>query len=192
MQLIGFPASPFVRRLRLFLNKRNYEFLNIDIFSPDGRKILTDNNPAQKVPALVDDNITLYDSRVIFRYLSKKFNYPDLTWPQENLLTLIDAANDSFVSLLLLRRSGIDSSKDKLFFNLQRERVVTLLETLNKEVKNKTFNEWNYPSICLYCLLDWLVFRELADLQHYKYLVSFLEESKKQDAVNETDPRIPV
>lgn len=192
MQLIGFPASPFVRRLRLFLNKRDYEFINIDIFSPDGRKTLTDNNPAQKVPALVDDNITLYDSRVIFRYLSEKFNYSDLTWPQENLLTLIDAANDSFVTLLLLRRSDIDSSEDKLFFNLQRERVVTLLETLNEEVKNKTFNEWSYPSICLYCLLDWLVFRELVDLQPYKYLVSFLEKSKKQDAVNETDPRIPI
>lgn len=190
MKLIGFPASPFARRIRLFLNKRDYEFLNINIFSKEGRKVLTDNNPAQKVPALVDEGQTIYDSRVIYRYLAKKFEYDELSWSQENLLTLIDAANDSFVSLLLLKRSEIDTSEDKLFFNLQRERVLTLLDVLNKEVKNGTFNEWHYPSICLYCLLDWIEYRELADLQPYQYLISFIEESKKQDCVNETDPRL--
>jgi len=189
MQLIGFPASPFVRRLRLFLDKREYEFIHIDIFSLEGRKVLTNNNPAQKVPALIDDNITLFDSRVIYRYLAKKFNSTELTWDQENLLTLIDAANDSFVTLLLLKRSDIDSSADKLFFNLQHERITTLLNTLNEKVKNNSFQSWDYPSICLYCLIDWVIFRELADLQAYPYLVSFLAECKNQDSVSATDPR---
>jgi len=190
MQLIGSPASPYVRRIRLFLNKRDYTFTHIDIFSPDGRKFLTDNNPAQKIPVFIDGENTLYDSRVIFRYLAQKFQSASLTWPQENLLTLIDAANDSFISLLLLKRSDIDSSQDKLFFNLQHEKIDTVLSVLNKEVENGTFNDWNYPSICLYCLLDWVQFRELGSITQYPHLHTFLSEHSKQDGVYDTDPRI--
>jgi len=159
-------------------------------FSPDGRKFLTDNNPAQKIPVFIDGENTLYDSRVIFRYLVQKFQSASLTWPREHLLTLIDAANDSFISLLLLKRSDIDSSQDKLFFNLQHEKIDTVLSALNKEVENGTFNDWNYPSICLYCLLDWVQFRELGSITQYPHLHTFLSEHSKQDGVYDTDPRI--
>lgn len=40
MQLFGSTTSPFVRRLRLYLNDRQYEFINLDIFSNEGREIL--------------------------------------------------------------------------------------------------------------------------------------------------------
>lgn len=192
MKLIGSTTSPYVRRLRLYftlLKVTDFDFVNLDIFSSEDRKFLTANNPAQKVPALVDDEQCIYDSRVIFRYLSQKYQQPPLTWQQENLLTLIDAANDSLVSLLLLKRSGIDTSEDKLFFNLQHGRVTQIMSVLSDAVSNDEFTHWGYPSICLYCLLDWAKFRELHDVSQYSSLVGFYKLYQGYSGVSETDPR---
>ncbi|WP_114327701.1 glutathione S-transferase family protein [Candidatus Colwellia aromaticivorans] len=193
MKLLGSTTSPFVRRLRLYfiqLNVTDFDFVNLDIFgSTDDRKLLTENNPAQKVPALVDEEQCIYDSRVIFRYLSEKYQQPSLSWPQENLLTLIDAANDSLISLLLLKKSGLDTSKDQFFFNLQHERVEKIFSVLAQSVKNGEFEQWHYPAICLYCLLDWTEFRQLYDFNPLVDLVKFHRESANNEGVSKTDPR---
>jgi len=189
MQLIGSTTSPFVRRLRLFLLKHDYEFINLDIFSAQGREILTKNNPAQKVPALIDDEQCIYDSGVIFRYLTEKFKLEKLTWPQENLLSLIDAVNDSLVSILICDRSGFDVSQDKLFFNLQHERTANVLQVLDEAVEKNAFNQWHYPSISLFCLLDWVEFRQLHQWKNHPNLVTFYHNAKNRAGIQETDPR---
>lgn len=192
MQLIGSTTSPYVRRLRLYftqLNITDFDFINLDIFSNDDRQFLTDNNPAKKVPALVDEEQCIYDSRVIFRYISQKYKQPPLTWPQENVLTLIDAANDSLVSLLLLKRSGVDTRQDSFFCNLQYERVEEIFSVLAKAVSEGEFDEWHYPSICLYCLLDWTEFRQLYDYSALSDLVGFQQKSTSITGVQATDPR---
>ena len=192
MKLIGSTTSPFVRRLRLYLAQQqinDYEFVNLDIFASKDRLLLTQNNPAQKVPALHDDEQCIYDSRVIFRYLAQKFQQTTLTWQQENLLTLIDAVNDSIVSILLLNRSEIDTTQDKLFFNLQHERVEQVMGTLSTFVDNGEFKSWGYPAICLFCLLDWVKFRELYDFSELLPLTEFHKNSLEKLGVNETNPR---
>lgn len=193
MKLLGSTTSPFVRRLRLYsrqLNITNFDFVNLDIFAnTEDRKLLTEKNPAQKVPALIDDDQCIYDSRVIFRYLSEKHQQPSLTWPQENLLTLIDAANDSLISLFLLKRSGLDTSEDRFFFNLQHERVKNTFSALGQAAKKGEFEQWHYPAICLYCLLDWVEFRQLYDFNPLVDLAKFYRVSMNNTGVKETDPR---
>jgi glutathione S-transferase len=189
MKLYGSTTSPFVRRIRLFLENKPYEFINLDIFSAAGRQDLTANNPANKVPFIVDEGQTILDSRVIFRYLCLKYQLPAISWSEENLLTLIDAANDSLVSLLLCNRSGFDVNEDKLFFNLQNERVQTVFQALEKSLAEGQFEAWDYLSICLYCLLDWVVFRNLHDLTHYPLLLAFHYKHSSRALVQETDPR---
>lgn len=192
MKLLGSTTSPFVRRLRLYLAQHNitdYEFVNLDIFSTDDRQLLTDNNPAQKVPALVDNDLCIYDSRVIFRYLAQKYQQAPLSWPQENLLTLIDAANDSLVSLFLLSRSNLDINEDKLFFNLQHERVEKVMTALDKAVNDGAFEHWDYPAICLYCLIDWANFRQRYDFKDKVNLAHFHKNNLNSLGVIDTDPR---
>jgi glutathione S-transferase len=193
MKLLGSTTSPFVRRLRLYsvqLNITNFDFVNLDIFaSSEDRQLLTEKNPAQKVPALLDEDQCISDSRVIFRYLSQKYQQPSLTWPQENLLTVIDAANDSLISLFLLKRSGLDTSEDRFFFNLQHERVEKTFLALDQAAKNGEFEQWHYPAICLYCLLDWVEFRQLYDFSSLTDLVEFHRINTNNDDVKETDPR---
>lgn len=189
MKLLGSTTSPFVRRLRIYLEGKPYQFVNLDIFAEQDRKILTENNPALKVPALIDDERCIYDSRVIYRYLSQKYQQQALTWEQENLLTLIDSVNDSLVATLLLQRSNIDTMQEGLFFNLQRERVETVFSVLNDEVANGAFNDWHYPAICLWCLLDWTEFRSLAKWQHLPHLERFYQQNASRTILAETDPR---
>ena len=189
MQLLGSTTSPYVRRIRLYLQGRDYQFTNLDIFAPDDRATLTANNPALKVPVLIDGDLNIYDSRVIYRYLADKFDHPALSWQQENLLTLVDAANDSFVTLLLSGRSGFDTGEDKLLFNLQNERVGKILATLNDEVAQQKFSQWHYPAICLFCLLDWIKFRSLYDFSHLPHLAAFYQDNLQHPGIGESDPR---
>lgn len=195
MKLLGSTTSPYARRIRLYLiDKCNVdkevEFINLDIFNSQDRALLTENNPAQKIPALIDNGLSINDSGVIFRYLTQKFDQPALTWQQENILTLIDAANDSMVSMLMLIRSGVDVDQNSLFFNLQRERMNKVLIHLNQLAENGEFAQWNYLSICLFCLLDWLSFRELYHWQGHIALTSFYQCAKMQTGIDSTDPRI--
>lgn len=192
MKLIGSVTSPYVRRIRLFLLHQgfDYEFINLDIFSEQDRKFLTNNNPTLKVPALIDDDITVYDSRVIFRYLTEKLQLPAISWHQENTLTLIDAANDSLVSLLLSSRSDLPVESDVMFFNLQRQRLTTVFAELEKETHEGRFDDWHYISICLFALLDWVQFRTLFDLRNYKGLLAFYNKEKSRVGIAETDPRL--
>ena len=70
MKLIGSLTSPFVRKVRLVLaeKKIDCEFV---IDSPwTGDTAVPEHNPLGKIPVLLlDDGLTLYDSRVIVEYL---------------------------------------------------------------------------------------------------------------------------
>lgn len=189
MQLLGSTTSPYVRRIRLFFRDVDFEFINLDIFSKEGSELLAKNNPTKKVPALVDGELNIYDSRVIYRYLSDKYNVSPLSWPQENLLTLIDGANDSLVTILLSKRSELPVQDDVLFFKLQHQRIKTIYNVLDEAVGNGEFESWDYPAICLFCLIDWVTFRDLSDLSAYKNLLTFYQRVKSNAGVSETDPR---
>lgn len=189
MQIFGTVVSPYTRRIRLLLNDIKHEFIDLDIFSEEGREVLTSNNPANKVPLLKDGDNTILDSRIIFNYLSEKLVLKPLNWKQQNLLTVIDAANDSLVVLMYGRRSGLPVDEDFMYYNLQHERIDSVFVSLNNDVKNGFFDEWKYPSICLYCLIDWVLFRDVIDLTLYKNLLSFHQKMKNMPSITETDPR---
>jgi glutathione S-transferase len=83
IKLYGFELSFPVNRVRLCLNAMGleYELIRInplagDTQTEDYRKI----NPVGKIPAIVDDGFTLFESNAIMKYLCRKYNsefYPD-------------------------------------------------------------------------------------------------------------------
>ena len=189
LKLYGSTTSPYVRRIRMWLSNVDHEFINLQIFEGKDRELLASHNPTLKIPMLQDGEQMLFDSRVIFRYLTDKMDYPLLSWQQENQLTLIDAANDSLVQLLILKRSEFDTGADKLYFNLQRERVNATLSHLDELVAKGHFNDWHYPSICLFSLVDWIQFREMHDLAGFDQLLAFHADNVSRIEVTATDPR---
>lgn len=191
MKLYGSLTSPYVRRLRAFALEEdiNFEFINLNIFAEKDRETLVKLNPTRKIPMLVDSEQVVFDSNVIYRYLTEKRNLKPLSWSEENTLTLINSANDSLVEVLLCQRSGFDTQEDKLFFNLQRERVEGVLKELNQSVKNGQFTQYNYLAVSLYCLLDWIVFRNLADLSPFSALLEFHSQHTARQSNQLTSPQ---
>ena len=188
MKLLGSATSPYVRRIRLLLGDRDYEFASLDIYGAD-RDELRRHNPALKVPMLIDGERSVYDSRVIARYLSDQFGHAPLDWAQENQLTLIDAANDSMVTLALSKRSGLDVSDDVMFYHLQHERIARSIDALSEQAAAGAFDEWHYPTICVFCLVDWAEMRDLFDFSGHQPLLDVRERHRNQSMVAETDPR---
>ena len=68
MKLIGSTASPYVRKVRIVMveKKLDYAFLLEDVWSPD--TTIATKNPLGKIPCLVLESDTLFDSRVIVEY----------------------------------------------------------------------------------------------------------------------------
>lgn len=190
MKLYGSVASPFVRRLRLALHGHDFEFVALNIFEAAGREELIRLNPTRKVPMLEDKGTVIFDSGVIYRYLVATCDFAKLSWQQENNLTTINAANDSLVELLLCQRSGFDTKEDRLFFNLQRERVQATFAILDGKVEAGEFDDWDYVSQSLYCLVDWAEFRQLVDLTPYAHLTAFIAKHAHRSDVASTNPRL--
>ena len=190
MKLYGSTTSPYVRRIRILLANTEHEFVNLNIYEGEGRETLASKNPTLRVPCLEDDEQMVFDSRVIHSYLLAKYDYSPLTWDQENQLTVIDAANDSFVQLFQLNKSGIDISDDsKLFVRLQKERLASTLPLLNEMVEAGEFDGWGYPTVCLFSMIDWVEFRELHSLKGMDALKQLREKHIDRIEVTATDPR---
>ncbi len=189
MQLYGSVASPYARRLRMFMQNMAYDFKVVDIFNSRDRASLSECNPTLKIPMLKDEEKVILDSRMIYQYIANKLEIPALSWEQENLLTSIDAVNDSLVQLFILSRSEIDVSADKLYFRIQRERADLVFSHLNEHAQSGAFDEWNYLSISLFCLLDWIDFRQVYDVSQYTNLVSLHAQWAELAVSHETDPR---
>ncbi|WP_027855247.1 glutathione S-transferase family protein [Marinobacterium litorale] len=191
MKLIGSSTSPYVRRIRLLLADagQGYEFADLNIYGAD-RDELRKENPAMKIPVLHDGDDVVYDSRVISRYLQEKLDLPHLSWEQENQLTVIDAVNDSMVTLLLSQRSGLDTDREEvMFYRLQHERIALSLKALEELAATDAFTVWHYPSICLYSMLDWGYFRELIRSGDYPNLARWHAAQDSRSSVTATDPR---
>ncbi|MDX1676648.1 glutathione S-transferase family protein [Arsukibacterium sp.] len=190
MKLYGSQTSPYVRRIRLFLADVHCEFIKLNILDDVDRETLAAINPTLRIPMLTDAGQTIFDSGVIYRYLAAKQGVAALSWYQENQLTVINAVNDSLVMLFQCSRSGLDTNEDKLFYNLQRQRIATSMFVLDQQAGNDEFANWHYPAMALYSLLDWILFRELLELDDYPGLLAFVAAHKQQLMVSESDPRL--
>jgi glutathione S-transferase len=190
MQLFGSTTSPYVRRLRLFMQDIPYDFVLVDIFNSRDRADMQSDNPTLKIPMLKDGDKAILDSGTIYRYLQHKMGLKALSWEQQNVLTSIDAANDSMVQILILSRSEIDTSSDKMYFRIQRERLDAVFKHLEHQADIGMFSQWHYLSMSLFCLLDWSVFRQSYDISSFVRLQELYEQWNQLAISHQTDPRV--
>ncbi len=184
--LYGSQTSPFVRRIRLLLGDTSYEFKEINPFDTEGASELNKINPINQIPLLVAGEQTIWDSRQIFNYLNSFHRYQNMDWDDENLLTAIDGAVSSAVSLMLMKRSGFEIDENVMFLNRQRDRIESILDYLKPYLKSEALKNWNFHTMTLYSFLDWAVFRELIGLDKRPECVEFLNKYKNLPIVIKT------
>ncbi|NIB44211.1 glutathione S-transferase family protein [Pseudomaricurvus alkylphenolicus] len=189
MKVLGSLPSPFARRIRLYLDGVEHEFAELNVLGPEGRREMKRISPVMKVPVLVDGDTTIMDSRQIYNYLTEKLGREKLDWDGQNTLTLIDGANDSFVILLLLKRSEVEDAEKRVIGKLQRERIELTMDALEQMCAEGKFDQWDYRSISLFCMLDWIEFRELYRVEDKPALHAFWQRNKTRPGVELTDPR---
>lgn len=183
--LYGSQTSPFVRRIRMLMEQLNYEFRELNIFGEHAVE-LNKINPINQIPVLVDGEVTIWDSRQIFNYLNAFHRFQNMDWEDENKLTAIDGAMNSAVSILLMQRSGINTSEPFMYVKRQKDRIESILDFLEPYIQDQAQNEWNFHSISIYCFLDWAQFRSLIDLTNRPDCIEFLKKYANKEIVRKT------
>ncbi len=164
----------------------DYEFRELEIFEKDA-ELLKKINPINQIPVLVDGERVVWDSRQIFNYLNSFHRFQKMDWDDENLLTAIDGAMNSAVSLLLMRRSGINIEESLMYVQRQKERIESILDYLSPIISQKVLSrDWDIHSISLYCFLDWATFRQLINISERKNCQELLRLHVDRSIVKET------
>jgi len=78
MNLFSSPQCPYCHRTRIVLAEKDIAFETIDVDMNKMPEDLSELNPYNTVPTLIDRDLVLYDSRVIVEYLDERFPHPPL------------------------------------------------------------------------------------------------------------------
>ncbi len=187
--LIGSLTSPYVRKLRLLLHENKaVEFKTINYLEKNDSDYLKLINPINQIPIFIDDEQTIYDSRVIFNYLCKKNGWSAMNIEDENRLSAVDAAMDSAINLFSLHRGGLDLNGGNTYVERQKERITAILNFLTPWVESQQAEkDWNFLTMSLFSFLNWGVFRDMIDLSNHSEMRAFVERFSQCPGVIETD-----
>ncbi|RDH81350.1 MAG: stringent starvation protein A [endosymbiont of Galathealinum brachiosum] len=78
MNLFTSPSCPYCHLARIVLAEKDITFEAIDVDLSNPPEDLSELNPYNTVPTLIDRDLVLYDSRVIVEYLDERFPHPPL------------------------------------------------------------------------------------------------------------------
>ncbi|TRZ90581.1 MAG: glutathione S-transferase [Rhodocyclaceae bacterium] len=201
MKLIGSLTSPYVRKIRIVLAEKKIDYdLILDSPWEPGNQVVA-LNPLGKVPVLVlDDESTLYDSRVIAEYL-------DTVAPNNRLIpasgrerisvkrweALADGILDAAVAAFLESRRP-DGERSPSWIERQRDKTMRALRVMSDELGEQSWchgNNLSLADISVGCALGYISFR-LGDIrwtEQYPNLARLYEKLMQRPAFEETVPR---
>lgn len=162
MKLYGTTTSPFVRRVSIVAAELGMPVEPVDTASEAGQAALREVSPIRKVPVAIVDGRTLFDSRVIVDWLTTTRGHGGIDpardrWREQNQLNAIDAAIDSTIQIMYLRRDGV-AVDGSAFAKRQLDRTAAILDWLGDELSASRFG---LAELSLICALDWMDFRSV-------------------------------
>lgn len=200
MKLIGSLTSPYVRKIRIVLaeKKIDCEFL-VDSPWAEGNQV-SRHNPLGKVPVLLlDDDSSIYDSRVIAEYL-------DAVAPNNRLIpasgrerisvkrweALADGVQDAAVAAFLESRRR-DGERSETWLARQRGKVDAGLKAMADELGDQAWchgSGISLADVAVGCALAYVSFRlsEIAWAVQYPNLGAFLTKLMQRPSFAETVP----
>lgn len=167
MKLISSPASPFARKVKIQLLETGQEDVAVDevMSTPTApNPELTAANPMSKIPALIrPDGCTLYDSRVITRFLDARAGadmYPDSRiWEVLTLEATGDAIMDAGVLMVYENRCRPEDMQFGGWMDAQWGKIEGALDALNTRWMSHLAGPLDMGQIAVGCALGYLDFR---------------------------------
>jgi len=186
MKIYGSFTSPFVRHCRIVLLETGLTCEFIEIDATQSAHI----SPTQKVPLLVDGELTLTDSSSILRYLRQQSGHAYMEDIADfELFNMTNTVMDACVNLFFLEKLDDISTEQSDYLTRQQARVLSGLEALNAapfEVKLPLTD----GLIRLACFLDWGIYRERIDLKKLTQLTRLLDVARTDQHFISTVPPI--
>jgi glutathione S-transferase len=181
--LIGSNASPFVRRIRILLGERDYEFKVINVMSKEGQEELAKFSHTRRVPVYIEGDKEIFDSTIIASYiLDKEFSLDEKLFMKE-----VDEANDAGILLFQLKVFEMDEKRETILGKSLQGRLTRILTFLDGETR-KLSDELGIKEIWLYTFLDWLKFRDVQDWSTFDGLVNFYQKFTDREEIAKTAP----
>jgi glutathione S-transferase len=169
MQLIQAPASPFARKARVVIHETGLsgrvEEVPVATTPLAQDPTLVRANPLGKIPALIrDDGPTIYDSRVITRYLdaiaSSGLYPPGRIWEILTLEAMADGIMEAALAITYEKRFREELMRSEDLMRGQRDRVSRALDVLCDRWMSHLGGHLNIGQIGIACALGYL------DLRH--------------------------
>ncbi|OUS04146.1 glutathione S-transferase [Rhodobacterales bacterium 52_120_T64] len=170
MKLYYAAASPFVRKVLIALHETNLldqvEVVPVAVnpFSPGD--VVPALNPLGKIPCLeLADGTTLYDSRIITRYLSTLAPaseiYPDddSLWDALTLEATADGIMDAAVTMIYELRIRPEDKVYKEFIDAQWQKIDRALSAIESRWMTQLNEQKNLPVLAVAAALDYVDFR---------------------------------
>jgi glutathione S-transferase len=200
MKLIAALASPYSRKVRIVLaeKKIEYEFIIENPGDPATR--VPEYNPLGKIPVLIlDDNTTLFDSRVIVEYLDHASPVgrliPDDTRARiqtRRWEALADGCTDAANALVVEKRRAADKQSAE-WISRQQGKIDRALKAMSEDLGNRPWcsgDHYSLADIAVGCALGYLDMR-LPDThwrRDYQNLEKLAEKLNKRPSFVDSAP----
>ena len=168
MKLLYSPASPFVRKVLVTLHETgqldDVEKVNVTTTPLASDPTLASANPVGKIPALVRDNSpTLYDSRVICRFLDARANanlYPEKRlWDTLTLEATADGMMEASVLIVYEERFRPQEKVSMEWIEGQWTKVSRALDALETRWMSHLNGPLDMGQLAVGCALGYIDFR---------------------------------
>ena len=200
MKLIGTPTSPYTRKARVVLAEKriDYEFIVDPPY--DATSEVPAYNPLGKVPVLVlDDDTTIFDSRVIAEYLDNASPVTKLV-PEDTRRriqarrweALADGCTDAVVAIVLERRRP-EQYQYAEWISRQQGKVERSLQTMSTDLGDRAWccgGFFNLADIAVGCCLGFLDLRlpEVDWRERYPNLAKLADKLAQRASFRDTVP----
>jgi len=200
MKLIAAPSSPYSRKVRIVLAEKHIDYEMVTDNPGDAATHVPDYNPLGKIPVLVlDDEITLFDSRVIVEYLDSASPVgrliPDDTRQRIQVRrweALADGCTDAAVAIVYEKRRPADKQSTD-WIARQQGKIDRALKAMSDDLGNRpgcSGEGYNLADIAVGCTLGYLDLR-MPDLnwrKPYPNLGKLFDKLSKRASFKDTVP----
>ena len=164
MKLLYSPPSPYSAKVRMAARHAGIEAASEVVDTSADPAELVSSNPLGKIPTLINDDVTVYDSRAIMQYLDRESGkklYPRNAQKRteaEVLEALCDGVTDCLLAMVYERRFRPEEKVHQAWLDRQWSKIERALDHLNDNLP-RTTRKLHGGHFALAALLGYLALR---------------------------------